>query len=148
MNLREQLIRHEGVRLKPYRDSEGKLTIGVGRNLDDVGISREEALFLLDGDILQAQAGVIRYLPWSARLDRPRFEVLVNMAFNLGIKGLLGFPKFLIALEDGHYGDAAREMLDSKWATQVGQRAVELAGIVRLGVDPLLMTSPSGGATG
>ena len=134
--LREQLIRHEDLRLKPYRDSVGKLTIGVGRNLDDVGISREEALLLLDNDILRAQTAVIRELPWAVELDRQRFEVLVNMAYNLGIRGLLGFRKFLAELHDGHFEAAAKEMLDSRWAEQVGRRAQELAGIVRTGEDP------------
>ena len=128
--LRDQLIQHEGIRLSPYRDTVGKLTIGVGRNLDDMGITRDEALFLLDNDILRAQSAVIHALPWSTTLDRPRFEVLVNMAFNLGINGLLGFAKFLAALQAGDYPTAAQEMLDSRWATQVGQRALELATIV------------------
>ena len=134
--LREQLIRHEDLRLKPYRDTAGKLTIGCGRNLDDVGISREEAFLLLDNDILRAQTGVIRELPWSVELDRPRFEVLVNMAFNMGVGGLLGFKKFLAALREGHLEAAAKEMLDSLWSQQVGRRADELAQIVRTGEDP------------
>lgn len=139
-SLRDQLLLHEGIRLKPYRDTVGKLTIGVGRNLDDVGISYEEALVLLDNDILRAQSAVMHALHWAAHLDRARFEVLVNMAFNLGINGLLGFPRFLAALEAGDYPKAAREMLDSKWARQVGQRAVELATIM----DP----TGSGGSGG
>lgn len=146
-HLREQLIRHEDLRLKPYRDSVGKLTIGCGRNLDDVGISREEALLLLDNDILRAQTGVIRELPWAVELDRPRFEVLVNMAFNLGIGGLLGFTQFLAALRQGHLARAATEMLDSRWAEQVGKRAEELAEIVRTGKDPFGRSS-GGGRTG
>lgn len=135
-SLREILLRHEDLRLKPYRDSVGKLSIGVGRNLDDVGLSREEALLLLDNDILRAQTGVIRELPWSVELDRPRFEVLVNMAFNMGVGGLLEFKKFLSALQAGHMETAAKEMLDSQWSQQVGRRADELAQIVRTGEDP------------
>jgi len=145
--LREQLIRHEDLRLKPYRDSVGKLSIGVGRNLDDVGISREEALLLLDNDILRAQTAVIRELPWAVELDSARFEVLINMAFNMGIGGLLGFRKFLAELQDRHFEAAAKEMLDSRWAEQVGRRAEELAQIVRTGEDPFGRSS-GGGRTG
>lgn len=149
MSIRDQLLRHEGLRLKPYRDSVGKLTIGVGRNLDDVGISHEEALFLLDNDISQARARVLHVLPWAAHLDTSRFEVLINMAFNMGITGLLGFPKFLGALESGDFPTASREMLDSEWAAQVGQRAQELAQIMRTGMDPFANGKfVSGGPTG
>ena len=129
-SLRDQLIQYEGVRLSPYRDTVGKLTIGVGRNLSDVGISHEEAMLLLDNDILRAQTAVIHALPWATHLDQARRDVLVNMAFNLGINGLLGFQHFLIALQAGNYPLAAKEMLASKWAVQVGQRALELATVV------------------
>ena len=132
--LREMLIRHEGMRLKPYRCPAGKLTIGVGRNLEDVGISEDEAFYLLDNDIRRAEAtaaecagrhGVLwEGLPEDARL------VLLNMAFNLGYR-LGGFRKMFAALRKGDYEDAAREMLDSRWARQVGQRAIELAEIMK-----------------
>ena len=132
--LREMLIRHEGMRLKPYRCPAGKLTIGVGRNLEDVGISEYQAFYLLDNDIRRAEAtaaecagrhGVLwEGLPEDARL------VLLNMAFNLGYR-LGGFRKMFAALRKGDYEDAAREMLDSRWARQVGQRAIELAEIMK-----------------
>ncbi len=140
MSIRDQLVRHEGLRLRPYRDTVGKLTVGVGRNLDDVGLSREEAFLLLDNDILRVQSEVIHALPWAVDLDRPRFEVLLNMAFNLGITGLLGFTNFLAHVQQGEYEDAAHHMLDSKWAVQVGKRAQELAQIMRSGVDPFTNT--------
>lgn len=133
MTLQEQLIRDEGLRLKPYRDTVGKLTIGVGRNLEDVGISHEEAMLLLDHDIARAEAEVNAHLPWSRQLGEPRRAVLVNMAFNLGIGGLLQFRRALAAMQRGDYDLAAREMLDSKWAEQVGARATRLARQMREG---------------
>lgn len=134
MTLREQLLRDEGVVLLPYTDSVGKLTIGVGRNLDDVGISRHEAEVLLDNDINRATAAVMERLPWAAALGEVRFAVLVNMTFNMGIGGLVGKnPKALAACERGDYDEAAREMLDGPWKDQVGPRAHRLADQMRTG---------------
>lgn len=127
MTLREQLKRDEGERLKPYRDSVGKLTIGVGRNLDDVGLSPDEVDYLLSNDIRRAQEGVLGALPWTIGLDEPRFAVLVNMAFNMGLRGMLGFRKMLEAVAQADYESAAAELLDSTYAQQVGQRAQRLA---------------------
>ena len=73
--LHEMLIRHEGLRLKPYRDTVGKLTVGVGRNLDDVGITREEALMLLNNDIAEVRREVKRAFPWFTRLNLVRQNV-------------------------------------------------------------------------
>jgi len=133
MSLAEQLLRHEGLRLKPYRDSVGKLTIGVGRNLDDVGISESEAMLLLEHDIARAEGAVTARLPWVGMLDQTRKNVLVNMAFNMGINNLLLFQRFLSATAMGDWELAAKEMLDSLWAKQVGKRAIELAEIMRSG---------------
>jgi len=127
------LERHEGLRLKPYRCPAGKLTIGVGRNLEDAGISREEAYFLLNNDIYRALAIAQEFLGrevWE-KLSAPRQEVLVNMAFNLGAGGLAKFKRMRQAIIAGDYEKAAREMLDSNWARQVGSRATELAQIMR-----------------
>lgn len=126
MTLREQLMRDEGCRLKPYRDSVNKLTIGFGRNLDDVGVSLGEAIAMLDTDISRSSAAVLAHLPWAMSLDEARRGVLVNMAFNMGIGGLLGFKKMLAACEKGEWTTAAAEMLDSEWAAQVGVRAERL----------------------
>jgi lysozyme len=125
--LAEQLLRDEGIRLKPYKDSVGKLTIGIGRNLDDVGISKEEAEHLLANDVRSASASLLQAFPWMAGLDEVRFCALVNMAFNLGIGGLAEFRKFLAALQAGDYETAKQEMLHSHWAEQVGPRAARLA---------------------
>lgn len=133
MTLREQLIRDEGVRLRPYRDDVGKLTIGIGRNLDDVGLSLTEAEYLLDNDIVRAAAAVLAHLPWTHSLDEVRRAALTNMAFNMGIGGLLGFKRALKALEEGRWEAAAQEMMDSKWARQVGIRAERLARQVLTG---------------
>ena len=131
--IRGQLIRHEGLRLKPYRDSVGKLTIGVGRNLDDIGITHKEALYLLENDIKRVESDLNRAIPYWRNHGDVRAAVLVNMCFNLGITRLLGFRKFLAAFDRGDFQTAADEMLDSKWAKQVGHRAVELANQMRTG---------------
>ena len=127
------LVRDEGLRLAPYKDSVGKLTIGIGRNLEDRGISWAEAQFLLDNDIAIATADLDRNAPWWRNLSEGRQRALVNMAFNLGVPGLMRFEKMLSALERGEYDDAAREALDSRWARQVGARAQRIARLIRKG---------------
>jgi lysozyme len=131
--LMRQLTRDEGMRLKPYSDSVGKLTIGVGRNLTDCGISGEEAQFLLEADVRKAAADVEKYLPWALALDQARLGALINCAFNLGIGGLLKFRHALEALQAGNYGAAAEQLLDSEWASQVGPRAVRIAEQIKTG---------------
>jgi lysozyme len=127
------LIRHEGLRLKPYHDTRNKLTIGIGRNLDDVGITREEALMLLDNDITRVRREVKRAFPWFSRLNQARKDVVLNMVFNLGLSGFRRFRKTIAAIETRDWEEAGREMLDSRWAKQVGRRARELAAIMRRG---------------
>lgn len=126
MTLSEQLIRDEGLKLKPYRDTQGKLTIGVGRNLDDTGITREEALYLLLGDITRTQTTVFTLLPWIITLDEVRQAALLNLAFNVGPHGLLEFRKMLAAAQAGEWAAAGMEMVSSLWAQQVGARALRL----------------------
>ncbi|MGL5648293.1 MAG: glycoside hydrolase family protein [Clostridium sp.] len=148
----KQLIRHEGLKLKAYICPAGKLTIGVGRNLEGrgitpeeskkifgaylskkeyvkrfkkEGISKENALYLLDNDIENCEFD-LRKNPFYNLQNQVRREVLINMCFNLGYGGLLGFRKFLAAMEKKDYPTAAKEMLDSKWAKQVKGRAIEL----------------------
>jgi lysozyme len=125
------LVRHEGLRTKPYRDTVGKLTIGVGRNLDDVGISEAEALVLLDTDINHCFRELTRALPFFGSLSSDRQNVLIDMAINLGVAGLLGFKKMIRHLEHSDFKGAASEMLDSKWARQNGARATELSEMMR-----------------
>lgn len=125
--LSEQLIRHEGMKTTPYLCSQGKLTIGVGRNLMDNGINEEEAYYLLSNDIDSVQLQLQCYLPWIAELKEAQKMVLINMAFNLGVGGLLTFENMLKALQEGNLELVEHEMLDSLWAEQVGHRAEELA---------------------
>lgn len=127
MTIQEQLRRDEGLKLKPYRDSAGKLTIGVGRNLDDCGISEGEAEVMLDNDIARVNRELHAYLPWTDSLDEVRRAVLVNMAFNVGTVSLLHFRKTLAHAQAGRYAEAAAEMLNSDWEKQVGPRAHRLA---------------------
>jgi lysozyme len=127
VNITEQLIRDEGLRLKAYRDSVGKLTIGVGRNLDDEGISKEEATHLLENDVSSHLADLEEHLPWATDLSDARKGVLLNMCFNMGIGGLLQFKNTLAHIQKGEYAEAASGMLTSHWAKQVGKRAIRLS---------------------
>jgi lysozyme len=131
--LKDMLIRHEGERLKVYMCPAGKPTIGVGRNLEDRGISHVESDFLLDNDIEAFTANLNKRLFWFKELDLVRQAVLVDMAFNMGVAGLMAFKKTLKAIENGKWTEASRQMLDSRWATQVGSRATELAEMMRTG---------------
>jgi len=127
MTIEEQLTRDEGLRLRPYIDTVGKWTIGVGRNLSDRGITAQEARILLEHDIEICEQELEFRLPWAPAMDPERWFVLVNMCFNLGITRLLGFKKALAAMQLEAWELAAKEMLDSKWASQVGDRAKRLA---------------------
>jgi len=132
-SLKKMLKRHEGYRQFPYNDTEGILTIGYGRNLKDVGISVVEAEMLLDNDITKATRELLKHFP-IYKLTPARQDVLINMAFNLGINRLLGFRKMFEAFKNNDFNRASEEMLDSKWARQVGHRATELAKIMKEGV--------------
>ena len=133
--LKAQLILHEGLRLKPYKDSVGKLTIGVGRNLDDKGITNNEAMTLLDNDIDDAYEDAKSLIASFNDIGDVRQRVLVDMSYNLGRSRLKGFKKMLAAVESGMFTTASREMLDSKWADQVGTRAERLAKMMRTGME-------------
>lgn len=123
----------EGLRLFPYEDTVGKLTIGYGRNLDDVGISRVEALQMLSNDIAKTLSGLHSHIPWFGKLSPNRKRVLANMAFNLGLDGLLKFTATLKLIKYGLYLEASLAMLESKWAKQVGPRAQRLAQLMKDG---------------
>jgi lysozyme len=125
--LKNQLILHEGLKLEPYECTAGKLTIGVGRNIEDIGITEDEARYLLDNDILRVCDELDRNLSWWRDLSDVRQRVLVDMVFNLGISRFMQFQNTISAIESGDYDKAAEEMLDSRWAKQVGQRAHRLA---------------------
>ena len=131
-----QLRLHEGERLFPYKCTAGRLTIGVGRNLDDRGITAEESAYLLSNDLDDYWERLEDALPWVSELDPVRQRVLLDMAFNLGMGGLLGFRKTLAAIKGKEYERAAGMMLDSRWATQVGYRAKRLSRMMFTGEDP------------
>lgn len=134
--LTEDLVRDEGEILHVYPDSNGFLTIGVGRLVDPRrggGISREESRYLLGHDIDGVLADLDRALPWWRGMTEPRQRALANMCFNLGLTRLLAFRVTLGHLQAGRYEYAAREALKSKWAKQVGERAERLAEMIRVG---------------
>ena len=132
--IKEQLGRHEGLRLKPYRCTAGKLTIGIGRNLDDCGITQSEAYVMLINDIMNCEKQLQANIPDIYNsLDEVRKSVLLNMCFNLGISGLLGFKNTLEFIKVGDWERAANNMLVSRWAKQVGRRAIELSELMRKG---------------
>jgi len=131
--LKRELHRDEGLRKHPYKDTVGKLTIGIGRNLDDIGLSEEESYFLCGNDIDAATDDLDRNAPWWRDMTDARQRGLVNMCFNLGWPRLSGFRNMLTALEAGDYDRAASEALDSRWAEQVGIRSERIAEMFRQG---------------
>jgi len=134
--LEQQLIGHEGLELEMYTDTVGIKTIGVGRNLEHVGLRNEaEARFLLRSDILAICAELEKRLPWMSELDEIRQRVLIDMAFNLGVAGLCKFTETLGHVEARRFDQASVEMLDSRWADQVGGRATRLAQMMATGED-------------
>ena len=137
--MRWQLTIHEGIRIKPYLDSVGKLTIGVGRNLDDTELSDDEVELMLNNDIERAAKNAERF-SWWRELDSVRQMVVVDMLFNLGLAGFAKFRKTISFIGAGDYSKAAEEMLDSKWASQVGSRAARLAKMMRTGDWPFKET--------
>jgi len=130
------LVRDEGLKLMPYHCTAGKLTIGVGRNLDDVGISKDEAMNLLASDLARTVKECEKQSWWLAVADdEVRSRAMLNMCFNLGIRRLSGFKNTLDAIHDKRWKDAAAGMRASLWAKQVGARAERLAKMVETGKD-------------
>jgi len=132
-SLENQLITHEGLELKPYQCTADKLTIGVGRNIEDRGITEDEARYLLKNDIKIVEDELLSKKPMVAELDAVRQRVLVDMGFNLGIPTLLKFQNMWLAIEQEDFIQASVEMMDSRWARQVGQRAHRLSEAMRIG---------------
>ena len=130
------LKRHEGVESHAYECSEGKITVGVGRNIDaegGIGLSEEEIDFLLQNDIQRCIVELSSEYDWFRDLDDVRKDAMVDIAFNLGITRLRLFKRALAAMAVGNYKDASTEFLDSKWAKQVGSRALELTDMIASG---------------
>ena len=119
---------------KPYRDSRGFLTVGFGTNLD-AGITRDQAKALMDCQLAANEAALLAY-PWFAGLDEVRRSVIENMAYNLGVLGVLEFKDMIAAIEAKDWAEAAYQMRASKWRVQVGDRALVLADIMERGVMP------------
>lgn len=133
--LRNLLIRHEGLKLKPYKDTKGKLTIGVGRNLDDRGITEAEALELLFNDIHICVREAEQNFKWFNEIDGQRKLVVISMIFNMGLPKFKGFVKTIEAIERRDYKEAAKEMLDSDWGRgPTANRAQELADMMSRGL--------------
>lgn len=129
--LKRELIRDEGFRSKPYKCTAGKLTIGVGRNIEDNGITEDEAMYLLENDISSCIKQLTTKLPWYTSKPDAVQRVLTNMCFNLGISKLMSFKKTLSLIELGKYKEASVQMLNSLWARQVGERAIRLSNILK-----------------
>ena len=146
--LMQKLVAHEGMRLDVYKDTLGINTIGIGRTLDDRGITKDEldwmdypsieyvysdgiteadAIYLAQNDVQIVEEELLRAHPCVDRLDAVRQLVLVDMAFNLGVPRLCKFKKMWAAIEAKDFPTAAKEMLDSRWANQVKSRATKLA---------------------
>ncbi len=106
---------NEGFKSKVYKCPAGKLTIGYGRNLEDNGISKQEALVLLESDIMNIKLELEDKLSFFYALDDIRQNVLIEMAYNMGVPNLLKFKKTLESIEKHDFLSASKEMLNSKW---------------------------------
>ncbi len=147
-NFINKLIAHEGLRLQVYQDTLGIDTIGIGRNLEDRGITKEEldwmdipnmdavyeygiteadAMYLAKNDVQIVEEELVRAHPCVDKLDAVRQLVLVDMAFNMGVPRLGKFKKMWNAVHENKFDIAAKEMLDSRWAIQVKSRSTKLA---------------------
>lgn len=133
--LLEQIKRHEGFRQFPYKCSQGFLTVGYGRNLESVGINEDEALGMLVHDCYKAVRLLDTY-KWFSALDEVRQDALINFMFNVGPGTFAKFKKMISALESRDYSEAAVQLLDSRYAQQVGKRAEEIAHMLRTGQYP------------
>lgn len=130
MTYKDILLKHEGLRLKPYEDTKGILTIGVGRNLRDNGISEEEAEFMLENDIVSTLQDLRKVFddfdtfPYNVKL------VLVDMMFNLGMDRFLGFKKMIQAVKNRDWMGMIREMKDSKWCRELTSRCADDVNLI------------------
>lgn len=132
--LKVMIARQEDFRQYPYKDLTGHETIGYGRNLRINGISQDEALILMENDLMKAEEELWKTFPGYEKLSDARKVVLIDMAFNLGIEGFMQFRGMILAIDANDFDKAAEEMLESLWATQTKSRAIQLAMIMRTGV--------------
>lgn len=130
-DITKQLRQDEGVKRTVYQDHLGYWTIGVGRLVDPskpgAGLRDNEIDLMLRNDIMDRINQLSTRLPWFIKLDDVRQGVLINMAFQLGVEGLLGFVTTLDLIAKGKYAEAANQMLKSKWAKQTPERAARMA---------------------
>ena len=131
VRLRETITRHEGSRLQMYQDSLGIWTIGVGHNIQEKGISPKVMELMLDEDLEEAISELKRSVSFFSKMPQQVQEALVNLSFNMGIPRLMQFKKTLALLREGNFESAADELLDSRYAEQVGRRALEIADMIR-----------------
>ena len=132
------LIEFEGLRLKPYHCTSGKLTIGVGRNLDDRGITEDEAMILLANDIKIVQEELLDRWEWMSDLPPRAQMVVMDLAFNMGVPAISNFQNMLRDLKDSNWEGAAINLLDSRYAKQVGRRAIYNAHLLETADDHTL----------
>jgi|TARA_R110002051_G_scaffold101092_3_gene171797 lysozyme len=126
----QELKRDEGVELRPYKCSAGFLTLGCGRNIQERGITMDESDYLLANDIKICEEEASKVFKWFPSLTDDRQRAIINMIFNLGLTKLLHFKKFLAAMEAEDWEEAGKQMLDSKWARQVGNRSDRLEQMI------------------
>jgi lysozyme len=131
--LRDLIVGEESYRQFPYNDTTGHVTIGIGRNLTDRGVSFEESLQMLDNDVIYFTHRLDLNLDFFKDLNAARQMVLISMCFNLGLLGLLGFKKMIASLEQKDYNEASKEILNSKASEETGKRYEILAEIMRTG---------------
>jgi len=131
-DIKSMIMRQEGFREKPYKDAGG-LAIGYGTHLNNRGISKAEAYYLMSNDVERIGTALESQYKWVQSLDHVRYGVLVSMAYNLGLDGLSAFDKMLSAMERRDYVLASTEMRLSKWCGQVGPRCTELAYMMENG---------------
>ena len=134
-NLREMIKRHEGVETHAYKCSQNKTTIGVGRNIDPnggIGLSEAEIDYLLNNDINRC-IGELSGFVWFPDLNQERQNAIIDMVFNLGITRFKGFKNAIDAMSKSDFDTAADEFYDSRWAKQVGNRAIEICEMIRKG---------------
>lgn len=124
---------HESLQIKPYKCTANRLTIGYGRNLDDRGITKEEAEILLLNDLAISTKEAKQFEFYENLTSNNRRDVIVEMLFNLGLTRFKEFKKTIGYINQANYSAAADEMLDSRWAKQVGQRALTLSNKFRAG---------------
>lgn len=134
MNLKKLIEDHEGFVSHAYQDPLGYWTIGIGRMVDEKrggGITKEEAYYLLENDLKEVREGLDREIPWWKDLSEVRQAALIDMAFNMGVEGLMGFRNMLKYLKEGDYEKAAVASQNSLWARQVGRRAKHIEKMIR-----------------